>query len=97
MISRLHEADKSCPTYHDVFKAFKLAKHPTKLLDKHPVLQLLSVWNELSVVNVGLLCVDGRRIFVPSSCHKMILEKIHESHPGITRMYQTARMAWFKE
>ena len=95
MIAKLREAAASCPTYREIFVAFKCGKDPTRLPDNHPARQLLSVWGELSALDEGLLCVDGKRIFVPLSCRRMILDKIHEAHPGITRMYRTARVNYF--
>ena len=95
MVEKLRNAAKTCPLYRDIFAAFQRAKDPKLLLDNHPARQLLNVWDELSVVDEGLLCVDGKRIYVPSSCRKMILDKLHQAHPGITRMYKTARINYF--
>ena len=68
MVSRLREAATSCPNYRDIFEAFQLGKDPRCLPDQHPARQLLGVWNELSIIDSNLLCIDGKRIFVPLSC-----------------------------
>ena len=50
--------------------------------------------DELSIQSGCLLW--GNRVVIPNTLHRQILEELHVSHPGITRMKQLARSyVWF--
>ena len=95
LIQQLVSAASSCTSYRGITEAFKNGVEPSALPANHPARRLLSVWPQLSLVNDGLLCVDAKRIFVPIACRKSILNKLHVAHPGITKMYHTARTFYF--
>ena len=95
LVSELHKGASSCDSYRLVYEAFQSGLDPMHLPISHPACQLQKVWDEMSVVDGKLLCIGSQRIFIPMNCRKMILDKLHEVHPGITRMYKTARHHYF--
>ena len=95
LVDSMKKAASSCASYRSIVAAFQSGQHPSALPASHPSRRLLSVWNQLSIVDGGILCVDAKRIFVPIECRKSILERLHAAHPGITKMYHTARSLYF--
>ena len=95
LVDQMLKAASSCETYQAILAAFRRGQHPSALPASHPSRRLLSVWDQLSLVDGGILCIDGKRIFVPIDFRKTILTKLHAAHPGITKMYQTARSLYF--
>jgi hypothetical protein len=55
----------------------------------------LKIWNDLSLLDNGLIIYDGHRILVPSSVRSQVLEKLHLAHQGITRTKARARALYF--
>ena len=95
LIAEIKCAAASCPVYTAIVRAFEAGQHPSILPSTHPARCLLGVWNQLSSVDGGLICVDSSRLFVPAAARKSVLRKLHEAHPGITRMYRTARDLYY--
>ena len=95
LINEMSAAAASCPSYGAVCDAFLQGKHPSALPADHPARRLLAVWHLLSIAGDGLMAVDAKRIFVPFACRRSVLERLHLAHPGITKMYTTARTFYF--
>ena len=95
LVSKLRGEASACPSYRAIVAAFRGGMDLAQLPASHPARQLRNVWHDLSLVDEDLLCVDGCRIFVPIGCRKSVLDRLHGAHPGITRMYYTARKHYF--
>ena len=54
-------------------------------LNLHQTLLHFTIWNsELSVLDACLLL--GSRVIIPAAGHQIILNQLHQTHPGITKM-----------
>ena len=77
------KAAKDDIDYQTIIQALGKIKNPKSLPLNHPGRQLNSVWSQLSVDNtLGLIIVNGNRIFVPKSKRNGLLNGIHAAHCG---------------
>ena len=95
LVDKIKAEAKTCSAYTSIFGAFSNGKHPSQLPEAHPARTLLSVWDTLSAVDDNLLCINTKQLFVPTGCRKDVLEKLHLSHGGMTRLYNTARSIYY--
>ena len=77
--------------YSLIKKAISSGSRLSTLQPFHPGRQLRNVWDDLSIMEDGLICVDGCSVFIPSSFRRKNIEMVHTSHQGIMKSYHTAR------
>ncbi|KAG1683501.1 hypothetical protein GQR58_009944 [Nymphon striatum] len=65
-----------------------------KLPIGNPVRPYLRYWDRLSISD-GLILLDGKRIYIPSSLRSNILSILHSSHQGISRTKARANELYF--
>ena len=95
LVAEIRKAAKACPTYSSIHAALSSGKEPLVLPPSHPGHTLQNVWHRLSVLDDDLICLDSRCLYVPSQCRREVLELLHRPHPGIVRMYKTARIHYY--
>ena len=90
------KAAKDDIDYQTIIQALGKIKNPKYLPLNHPGWQLNSVWSQLSVDStLGLIILNGNRIFVPKSERKGLLNDIvaQEKQLGEPKSY-TSGGAW---
>ena len=90
----LSETAAADQTYQQVLEALLQGKRPRDLPPTHPAKLYSNVWEDLSVQG-KLLVVDGRRIVVPFSSRREILNALHFSHCGIVKTKKLARDSFY--
>ena len=96
LIAPLLNAAKADTGYQQIIKAIIEVKNPKSLPSSHPGRQLSSVWHQLSVdESLGLIIVDGQRIFVPKSQRQSILKKLHTAHCGTQKTTWRAKELYY--
>ena len=78
-----------------IVKELGKTKYPKSLPQNHPGRELNSVWSQLSVNKLGLIILDGNRIFVPKGQRKELLELIHTAHCGTDKTKRRANELYF--
>ena len=83
ILAPMIKAAKADTDYQMIIQALSTIKNPKSLPLNHPGRQLNSVWSQLSVNDtLGLVILNGTRIFVPKSQRKCLLNDIHAAHWG---------------
>lgn len=102
-LTKMYSAAQADDYYQFLLHAFMSGHKPSSLPAAIETSKLLSdlqslgrVWDRLSIDTGGvLLVVDSYRIVVPHSERPYILNRIHESHSGITRTQALARQHFY--
>ena len=82
--------------YQTIIQALGKIKNPKSLPLNHPSQQLNSVWSKLSVDStLGLIILNGNRIFVPKSKRNGLLNGIHAAHCGTGKTTWRAKELYF--
>ena len=90
------EAAKADTDYQMIIQALGKFKNPKSLPLTLPGCQLNSVWSQLSIDDsLGLIILDGTRIFVPQSQKKHLLSEIHAAHCGTGKTIRRAKDLYF--
>ena len=90
------EAAKSDTDYQMIFQALGKFKNPKSLSFTHPGRQLNSIWSRLSIDNsLGLIILDGNRIFVPKTQRQNLLKDIHAAHCGTGKTIRRPKDLYF--
>ena len=90
------KAAKDDIDYQTIIQALGKIKNPKSLPLNHPSQQLNSVWSKLSVDStLGLIILNGSRIFVPKSERKILLNNIHAAHCGTGKTNWRAKELYF--
>ena len=79
----IKSAAKSDIDYKLTLTALKEKKRIIDLQCNHPTCQLRNVRHEISCTDNGLICVSGKRAYIPKSHRGDIINLIHSSHQGI--------------
>ena len=95
ILAPMIQAAKSDIDYQTIIRALGEIKNPKVLPSYHPGRQLGSVWSQLSVNKLGLIILDGNRIFVPKSQRKGLLQNIHAAHCGTGKTNRRAKQLYF--
>ena len=96
ILAPMIKAAKNDTDYQMIIQALGKIKDPKSLPLTHPGRQLNSVWSQLSVDDsLGLIILNGNRIFVPKSQRKGILNDIHAAHCGIGKTNWRAKELYF--
>ena len=89
-------AAKADIDYQSIIQSLGKTKNPKSLPFNHPGRQLNSVWSQLSFdESLGLIILDGNRIFVPKSQRKGLLNDIHAAHCGTGKTNWKAKELYF--
>ena len=91
-LASMAAADKE---YQEILHAVREKQALRKLPDGHPAKQFKSAWDQLSTYEDTLVVFDADRLLVPRGCRPKILQQLHASHPGITRMRKSAQALYF--
>ena len=96
ILAPMMKAAKEDIDYQKIIQALGKIKNPKSLPLNHPGRQLNSVWSQLSVDNtLGLIILNGNRIFVPKSERNSILNNIHAAHCGTGKTTWRAKELYF--
>ena len=95
ILAPMIKAAKNDTDYQSTVDAIGKIKNPKSLPTDHPSRQLNSVWSQLSIDDSGLIVLDGKRIFVPKSQRKGLLNDIHAAHCGMNKTQWRAKDLYF--
>ena len=96
ILAPMIKAAKADTDYQMIIQALSTIKNPKSLPLNHPGRQLNSVWSQLSVNDtLGLVILNGTRIFVPKSQRKGLLNDIHAAHCGTMKTNWRAKELYF--
>ena len=96
ILAPMIQAAKADIDYQMIIQALHKTKNPKSLPLNHPGRQLNSVWSQLSVdESLGLIILNGNRIFVPKSQRKGLLNDIHAAHCGTGKTNWRAKDLYF--
>ena len=96
ILAPMMKAAKNGIDYQTIIQALGKIKNPKSLPLNHPGRQLNSVWSQLSVDStLGLIILNGNRIFVPKSERKVLLNDIYAAHCGTGKTTWRAKELYF--
>ena len=95
LLQSLYDAAQSDKVYKEIVKMIENDVSLADLPVNHPARLYKNVWNDLSILDSTLLVHDDHRIVVPKLARPAILEKLHQSHSGITKTRQLAKNLYF--
>ena len=95
-LAPLVEAAAADDNYKLLIQGLLSEKSANSLPASHPGRSFSNVWQQLSVDdNLGLVILDGRRIVVPGTQRKNILDALHIAHCGIFKSRQHAKALYY--
>ena len=95
ILQSLYDHAQKDNSYKQVVKMIENDLPFANLPPTHEARLLKNVWHDLSVLDSVLLVYDDSRIIIPKQARPAILEKLHQSHSGITKTRQLARELYY--
>ena len=93
-LADIYDAAESDEDYQLLIQALREDKQLNNLPPSHPAKALKTVWNSLSILD-GLILKDDHQIFIPKMARKVILEKLHIPHCGMSKTKTNARQLYY--
>jgi transposase InsO family protein len=93
-LSRLVRATAEDETLQLVAKAITSKSRPSELPPAHPARCYAQAYDGLSLHRTGLIVHGGRRIVVPRSLRRELIDVLHRGHTGITKTLALARQLY---
>ena len=95
LLQDLYDTASKDKVYKEIVKMIENDVSLTDLPPNHPARLYKNVWNDLSILDSTLLVYDDHRLVIPKLARPAILEKLHQSHSGITKTRQLAKNLYF--
>ena len=96
LLTPMINAAKTDTDYQQIIKAISDVKNLKSLAPNHPGRQLSSVWHQKSFDEfLGLIVINGQRIYVPKSQRQFILNKLHAAHCGTQKTTWRAKELYY--
>ena len=91
----IYDAIENDKDYKSIISAILNGITAKNLPPNHPGKRFSNIWNDLSVFDNTLIVWDDSRIIIPQTSRKSILNKLHESHSGISKTKLLAKQLYF--
>ena len=91
----LYDAIETDHDYQLIISSLLKGTTAKNLPPNHPGKRLSNIWNDLSIFDNTILVWDDKRIIIPKAFRKSILDKLHESHSGVTKTKLLAQQLYF--
>ena len=91
----IYDAIENDKDYKSIISAILNGITAKNLPPNHPGKHFSNIWNDLSVFDNTLIVWDDSRIIIPQTSRKSILNKLHESHSGISKTKLLAKQLYF--